>query len=350
MTHRFLHGGVIVAIAALLGACTTKKQEAPDFTGPSEFGTSVVVSITPDVLPQDGASQSVVTVTARGPNGQPIANLPLRAEIRVNGTPMDFGTLSARSIVTGADGKASFVYTAPTSLGVAVDPFTIVDIVVTPIGTDFGNSAERTASVRLVHNGPVAPADGLAPYFAFSPTSPQDHQVVLFTACGDPDRLCAPANNPIFTYSWNFGDNRTATGQTVSHDYSSAGSYLVQLTVTDGYGRSATASETLTVGAGVNPTAVITISPQDPLPGTTVQFNALSSRPAPGRRIVSYTWDFGDGTTGTGVQTSHLYPNIGNFTVTLVVRDDVGRTGVATTTIPVQLPDEEASAPASKKR
>jgi chitodextrinase len=351
MTHRFLHGGVIVAIAALLSACTTKKQDAPDFAGPSEFGTSVVISITPDVLPQDGASQSVVTVTARGSNGQPIANLPLRAEIRVNGTPMDFGTLSARSIVTGSDGRATFVYTAPTSLGVAVDPFTIVDIVVTPIGSDFGNAAERTASVRLVHNGPVAPVDGLAPYFTFSPTNPQDHQIVLFTACGDPDRLCAPANNPIFTYSWNFGDGRTATGQSVSHEFSSAGTYLVRLTVTDGYGRSATSSETMTVGAGVSPTAVITFSPQDPLPGTTVQFNGLASRPAPGRRIVSYTWDFGDGTTGTGVQTSHLYPSIGNFTVTLVVRDDVGRTAVATQVIPVQLPDdEEGIVPSRKKR
>ena len=339
-----------MVLTALLSACTMTKQEAPDFTGPSEFGTSVVVSISPDVLPQDGASQSVVTVTARGPNGQPIPNLALRAEIRVNGTPMDFGSLSARSIVTGSDGRATLVYTAPTSLGVAVDPFTIVDIVVTPVGGDFNNSAQRSASVRLVHNGPVAPADGLAPYFTFSPTNPQDHQVVLFSACNDPQRPCAPANNPIFTYSWNFGDGRTATGQSVAHDYFSPGTYLVQLTVTDGYGRSATSSQTLSVGAGVNPTAVITFSPQDPLPGTTVQFNALSSRAAPGRTIVSYSWDFGDGTGGSGVQTSHLYPNIGNFTVTLVVTDDVGRTGVATQVIPVQIPDEEGIAPARKKR
>jgi chitodextrinase len=350
MNHRSFARGVLVVLAAVLSACTMKKQEAPDFAGPSEFGTSIVISISPDVLPQDGASQSVVTVTARGPNGQPVANLSLRAEIRVNGTPMDFGSLSARSIVTGSDGRATFVYTAPSSPGVAVDPFTIVDIVVTPLGTDFNNSAQRSASVRLVHNGPVAPPDGLAPYFVFSPTNPQDHQVVLFSACSDPQRACAPANNPIFTYSWNFGDGRTATGQSVSHEFSSAGTYLVQLTVTDGYGRSATSSQTMSVGAGVNPTAAITFSPQDPLPGATVQFNALASRAAPGRTIVSYSWDFGDGATGSGVQTSHLYPNIGNYTVTLVVTDDVGRTGVATQTVPVQIPDEENVAPAGKKR
>jgi chitodextrinase len=349
MKHRSLVGMVVV-LAALVSACTLKKQEEPDFTGPSEFGTSVVVSISPDVLPQDGASQSVVTVTARGPNGQPIPNLSLRAETRVNGQPMDFGSLSARSIVTGADGRATLVYTAPSSPGVAIDPFTVVEIVVTPVGNDFNNSAPRSASVRLVPNGPVAPPDGLKPYFSFTPSNPQDHQVVLFSACNDPQIPCAPANNPIFTYSWSFGDGRTASGQSVPHEFTSAGTYLVMLTVTDGYGRSATSSQTMSVGAGVNPTAVITFSPQDPLPGTTVQFNGLSSRAAPGRRIVSYSWDFGDGTTATGVSTSRLYPSIGNYTVTLVVTDDVGRTGVATQVVPVQIPDAGSIAPAGKKR
>ena len=349
MKHRSL-AGTLVVLAALASACTLQKQEEPDFTGPSEFGTSVVVSISPDVLPQDGASQSVVTVTARGPNGQPIPNLPLRAELRVDGQPMDFGSLSARSIVTGPDGRATFVYTAPTSPGVAVDPFTVVEIVVTPVGSDFNNSAQRSASVRLVPTGPVAPADGLRPYFSFTPTNPQDHQVVLFSACNDPAVPCAPANNPIFTYSWNFGDGRTATGRSVAHEFTSPGTYIVALTVTDGYGRSATSSQTMSVGAGVNPTAVITFSPQDPLPGTTVQFNALASRAAPGRTIVSYAWDFGDGGTATGASTSRLYPNVGNYTVTLVVTDDVGRTGVATQVVPVQIPDAGSIAPAAKKR
>ena len=40
-------------------------------------------------------------------------NLTLRTETRVGGTPVDFGTLSARSVVTGSDGKATLVYTAP---------------------------------------------------------------------------------------------------------------------------------------------------------------------------------------------------------------------------------------------
>ena len=350
MKHRSFVA-IIIVLSALVSACTLKKQEEPDFAGPSEFGTSVVVTISPDILPQDGASQSLVTITARGPNGQPVPNVPLRAEIRVDGTLMDFGRLSTRNVVTGSDGRATIVYTAPSAAGDGVDAFTVVEIVVTPVGTDFNNSASRSASMRLVPpNGPIAPPDGMAPYFAFTPGSPQDNQVVLFTACNDPLRLCATAANPIVSYSWNFGDGRTASGATVSHQFAAPGTYLVMLTVTDGFGRSATTSQTMSVGAGVNPTAVITFSPQDPLPGTTVQFNALASRAAPGRRIVSYSWDFGDGGRATGDSTSHLYPFIGNYTVTLVVTDDVGRTGVATQVVPVQIPDSSIVAPAGKKR
>src|SRR5512145_2989228 len=148
MMQFILRRGVPLALAAVATACTMKKEEAPAFSGPSEFGTSITITITPDTITQDGASQSIVAVTARGPNGETISNLPLRAEIRVDGVPTDFGSLSARSLVTGADGRATLVYTAPAGpSGLAVDTFTIVDIGVTPIGSNFGNAATRFASL-----------------------------------------------------------------------------------------------------------------------------------------------------------------------------------------------------------
>ena len=48
--------------------------------------------VTRTSLPQDGASQSLVTVTARDANAQPLRNVTLRAETRVDGTPVDFGS------------------------------------------------------------------------------------------------------------------------------------------------------------------------------------------------------------------------------------------------------------------
>jgi PKD repeat protein len=65
---------------------------------------------------------------------------------------------------------------------------------------------------------------------------------------------------------------------------------------------------------------------------------------------VSYTWDFGDGSSGTGLQSSHRYPFLGSFTVTLVVTDDAGRSSSASQTVPVAFPSEEESIAPSKKR
>ncbi len=62
-------------------------------------------------------------------------------------------------------------------------------------------------------------------------------------------------------------------------------------------------------------------------------FNASGSRPATGRTIVRYEWDFGKGTTGSGVTTSHIYDAVGTYTVTLTVTDDVGT--VSTVSKPV---------------
>ncbi|MBN1281141.1 MAG: InlB B-repeat-containing protein [Candidatus Thermoplasmatota archaeon] len=48
--------------------------------------------------------------------------------------------------------------------------------------------------------------------------------------------------------------------------------------------------------------------------------------------IVLYTWDFGDGTTGTGKTITHSYLTAGVFTVTLTVKDNNGATDTDTTT------------------
>jgi PKD repeat protein len=314
----------VAAMVSLVAACTTKKQEAPPLTGPSGFGTSITVSITPDVITQDGASQSVVTVTALDANGQPVRNLTVRVETRVNGVAMDFGTLSARTVVTGADGRATLTYTAPA--GVVGGAETRVDIVVVPVGSDFNTAIPRTASVRLVPQGVVLPPSGLVPAFTISPASPTEDQPVLFDASESKGAV---------TYAWTFGDGRSGSGRVATNTYSEPGTFFATLTIADEFGRNASATKTVTIGAGVGPTADFVFSPTAPVANQAVNFNAAASKAPAGASIAGYSWDFGDGTSGAGLTASHAYAANGGYTVTLVVTDSTGKTATKSTTVTV---------------
>jgi PKD repeat protein len=313
-------------------ACTMKETEVPPLTGPSELAQSIQLLANPDVLTQDGASQSQITIVARNANGQPQRDVSLRAEILVNGTTVDFGRLSARTVVTGADGRATLTYTAPPPPPEPVDTFTVVSIVVVPSGTDFANAVERTVNIRLVPPGVILPPVGTpTPRFTFSPSSPLEAQTVQFTAA----QTDIGTNAATATFQWSFGDGSTATGINTSHAFSRAGTYNVTLTVTNDRGRSASVTQFVTVGAGQLPSNVaFTVSPAQPALNELVTFVA-TAQAAPGRQITSYEWTFGDGERGTGQSTTHRFTRTGTFVVNLTVTDDAGKTASASQTVVV---------------
>ena len=59
-----------------------------------------------------------------------------------------------------------------------------------------------------------------------------------------------------------------------------------------------------------------------------VKFNASKSYDLDGK-IVSYAWQFGDGSEAQGVKAEHRYNDPGTFTVQLTVTDDQGATHTA---------------------
>jgi PKD repeat protein len=69
------------------------------------------------------------------------------------------------------------------------------------------------------------------------------------------------------------------------------------------------------------PTASFTFNTNE----LTASFNASSSTDSDGS-IVSYAWNFGDGTSGSGVSPSRTYGAAGTYTVTLTVTDNGGLT------------------------
>jgi PKD repeat protein len=335
----FARCGALVIVGMAASACTMKSQERPDLTGPSEFATSVDISVSPDVLKQDGADQSTITVRVRDEKGGPKPRVNLRAEISVGGVVANFGKLSAKSLTTDSSGTARLVYTAPLGAPFVTEESTIVNLDVTPQEGDFSNSSTRSASLRLVATGIVVPPfvpGELRAAFTSSPSSPNTiDQTILFDASSS----TAPASYPITRYAWDFGDGETGSGRTATHSYDESGTFVVRLTVSDDFGHSASAAAEVTVAAATPATPRFTFSPTAPAPRQQVNFNASQSTPGPNRRIVSYAWDFGDGSPlGSGMLTNHVYAGEGTFTVTLTITDDNGRKYSTSSTVPVKAP------------
>ena len=139
----------------------------------------------------------------------------------------------------------------------------------------------------------------------------------------------------IVSYSWAFGDENSDTGVTVSHIYGAAGVYEVTLTVTDDYGDTGSDTLTVTVTTPPNvPPVAEAGSDKSARVDEEISFDASASTDADGT-IVSYSWDFGDGTTADGATVSHIYGDVGSYIVTLTVTDDFGDTGVDTLTVTV---------------
>jgi PKD repeat protein len=332
-----------LAVALAAGGCSVKDTQAPPLTGPSELGVSLGVIATPDVLTQDGASQSQIVVEARGPNGEPLRDRAVRLEITVNGTVVDFGRLSSRDLTTGADGRATTSYTAPPAPADPVDTGTVVVIRAVPAGTNYATAVPRSVEIRLVPAGVILPPAGTPrARFAFAPSSPIEGEEVRFDASGSLDcppgvtdeKACAPGGSTL-TYSWSFGDGGGGQGASVSRWYW-LGTYTVTLTVQNDRGRSDSTSKFVTVGSSTNPTASFNSSPSDPQVGQAVFFNASASRSAPGRTLVRYSWTFGDGGSGSGVNTSHTYAAPGTYTVNLNVTDDMGKSHSVSGTVTVR--------------
>lgn len=313
----------IVGAALLVAGCTVHKQETPGLSGPSELGTSIAVAVTPDVLAQDGSSQSLVTVTARDANGQLLRSVPLRAEITVNGIITDFGTLSARNVVTDANGRASFTYTAPAPPAVSIDNGTMVQILVVPSGSDFGNATARFASIRLVPPGVVGAPNDLVAIFTFSPVTPTEDTVVLFDAN---NTVAANPSTTIVSYEWDFGDGDHSSGRQTTHQFE-PGSHTVRLTIRDATNRSGTTSSVVNVTATADPTPAFVFSPNPARLNEAIHFDGSTSVATTGHKIVSYTWNFGDGTVQTtaGPRIDHTFTVQRTYVVTLTVTDDTGK-------------------------
>ena len=123
-----------------------------------------------------------------------------------------------------------------------------------------------------------------------------------------------PVNN---LASWTFGDGGTSNAQNPSHQYTTAGTYSVNLTVTGPGGSDSEVKEAyITVTpAPVAPIAAFTnATPRSGTAPLTVTFTDQSTG-----SITSYSWTFGDGGTSNAQNPSHQYTTAGTYSVNLTV-------------------------------
>ncbi len=145
---------------------------------------------------------------------------------------------------------------------------------------------------------------------------------------------------PSFSYSWDFGDGNpliiTGSDQpSFDYTYTSSGSYNITLTMTDtNSGAQFILERPIAVSVGLQPNFTYFPDCFD------VQFINTSTFCDP---IVSYEWDFGDGTPiSSDVSPIHTYSTVGPHTVTLTVNDGMVTrtyTGDITLTPDVTTPD-----------
>ncbi|MBI2588108.1 PKD domain-containing protein [Candidatus Berkelbacteria bacterium] len=94
------------------------------------------------------------------------------------------------------------------------------------------------------------------------------------------------------------------------------------------------ANSSLTLIRNRPPDAAFGFSPSNPLPGCgEVTFDASASFD-PDEDPLTFSWDFGDGTAGSGEIVQHRYNNVGDYPVTLTVSDRVNE-DTQTKTVPV---------------
>lgn len=167
------------------------------------------------------------------------------------------------------------------------------------------------AAVTNHYNAGIGQSSNIAPNAQFVATSSGLEAQMDASASVDPD-------GSIAGYAWDFGDGTTGTGANVNHEYTSAGTYTVELTVTDNKAATGNMVQKITVKEPNRaPLAAFSLEVKD----LQVVLDASESSD-PDNDSLSYTWDFGDGSPeGSGVVFDHKYAMAGEYQIKLTVTD-----------------------------
>jgi PKD repeat protein len=170
----------------------------------------------------------------------------------------------------------------------------------------------------------------------------------------------------VLSYEWNFGDGTTGTNKQEIHKFLYPGDFIVCLSVTDNNGAVGTNDRKLTYITVLHPEisksstspphAIISVKSSVIAAGSEIEFSGAGSwswvdDSASTADIVSWSWDFGDGSVESGSSIIHKFGSsggltsttaVGSYPVTLTVVDNDGKSDTVYRTIRV-ISDETSS-------
>ena len=214
--------------------------------------------------------------------------------------------------------------------------------VILTVTDNSGATATRTQSIEVLPAGSTGSNPPTA-RFSAKPSYGNSPLTVQFDAS-----LSYDADGTITVYAWDFGDDTTGSGKTISHIFTAVATtnITVTLSVTDTNG--ATGNTSLVVTAIVpvivatdGPTANFTVVKVESLhhadPGeisvSEATFDPVLSTAASGHTLKTFLWNFGDGETlsmTTNATVKHIYSFGGpshTYVVTLTVIDEQDLSG-----------------------
>jgi PKD repeat protein len=125
-----------------------------------------------------------------------------------------------------------------------------------------------------------------------------------------------PVDTTLLSYAWDFGDTSQSTAKRPVHYYNGYGSYTVTLTTKNSSGCDSTYKKTIVIYQ--NPVAAF--AAKNACIGDSVLFSNQSTAPLSS----TYKWNFGDNTSSTKQNPSHLYSKAGTYNVTLKITSQFG--------------------------
>lgn len=144
--------------------------------------------------------------------------------------------------------------------------------------------------------------------------------------------LAQDPDGSVADYDWDFDDGspHSNSSTSVSHTFAVPGIYDVKLWVTDNEEAKGVDSIRISLTGDQPPVASFTMPDDTVDVNTLVSFDASGSSDIDGG-IVSFVWNFGDGTIFPSSQptATHTYQTTGTANVLLTVSDGCGKTGIA---------------------